>query len=197
MAILSKRSLGGAVVCLTLLPLMPAGAQTPAPARAARPAAAAQERGPQTLPPEAIQSSIDAVGNVDAAASGAAFTVRMNAARALRRAPPESVTPALIRAVEGNSNAYVRFRALVLLTAFNDSRTAGVVKDILTNPNDRLRTVAYGYYEHHPAGEMIPALLQALEREESEFVRPALIRALAAQGTDPRGRETLLHEVGR
>jgi hypothetical protein len=44
---------------------------------------------------------------------------------------------------------------------------------------------------------MIPALLQALGREESEFVRPALIRALAAQGTNPRVQETLLQEVGR
>jgi hypothetical protein len=44
---------------------------------------------------------------------------------------------------------------------------------------------------------MTPALLQALDREESEFVRPALIRALAAKGTDPRVRETLLQEVGR
>jgi hypothetical protein len=53
------------------------------------------------------------------------------------------------------------------------------------------------YYEHHPTASMIPALLKALEREESEFVRPALVRALAAQGTDPRVRETLLVEVGR
>ena len=53
------------------------------------------------------------------------------------------------------------------------------------------------YYEHHPAAEMLPALLKALEREESEFVRPALVRALAAQGSDPRVRETLLVEVGR
>ena len=44
---------------------------------------------------------------------------------------------------------------------------------------------------------MLPALLKALEREESEFVRPALVRALAAQGSDPRVRETLLVEVGR
>ena len=44
---------------------------------------------------------------------------------------------------------------------------------------------------------MIPTLLQALEREESEFVRPALIRALAAQGSDARVRQTLLEEVGR
>ena len=53
------------------------------------------------------------------------------------------------------------------------------------------------YYEHHPTAAMMPALLKALEREESEFVRPALVRALAAQGSDPRVRETLLVEVGR
>ena len=44
---------------------------------------------------------------------------------------------------------------------------------------------------------MIPELLKALQREESEFVRPALIRALAAQGADTRVRDTLLVEVGR
>ena len=53
------------------------------------------------------------------------------------------------------------------------------------------------YYEHHPTANMVPALLKALEREESEFVRPALLRALAAQGNDPRVRKTLLVEVGR
>jgi hypothetical protein len=53
------------------------------------------------------------------------------------------------------------------------------------------------YYEHHPTANMTPVLLKALEREESEFVRPALVRALAAQGNDPRVRETLLVEVGR
>jgi HEAT repeat protein len=44
---------------------------------------------------------------------------------------------------------------------------------------------------------MIPTLLRALDREDSEFVRPALIRALAAQAGDPRVRDTLLQEVGR
>jgi len=65
------------------------------------------------------------------------------------------------------------------------------------NPNDRLRTVAYMYYEHHPSPAMLPALVKALAREESEFVRPALVRALAAQGSDPRVRQTLLIEVVR
>jgi HEAT repeat protein len=194
MAILSRHSLRIALLAVVLAPSM-LTAQAAAPGAAAP--ASAQERGPQALSPQAVQASIDALGSIDAAASSAAFTARMNAARALRRAPGQAVVPALIHAVESHSNQYVRFRALVLLTAFNDARTAAVVRDVLTNPNDRLRTVAYGYYEHHPTAEMVPVLLQALDREDSEFVRPALIRALAAQGTDPRIRETLLHEVGR
>jgi HEAT repeat protein len=162
-------------------------AQAPAPPP---PSATAQERGPQPLSAEAIQSSIESLGDLE-------FPVRMNAARALRRAPADAVAPALIRAVDSNSNQFVRFRALVLLTAFNDTRTADVVRQLITSPNDRLRTVAYMYYEHHPAADMLATLLQALVREESEFVRPALVRALAAQGSDPRVRETLLMEVGR
>src|SRR5580765_1704466 len=127
MAIPSKRS---ARACFVLVGLLCAGAldaQAPAPVTAAPPA---QERGPQPLSPAAIQSSIDALGSIDAAASGAAFTARMNAARALRRAPADAVTPALIHAIDSNNNSYVRFRALVLLTAFNDPRTPDVVRDI-------------------------------------------------------------------
>lgn len=153
-------------------------------------AAAAQERGPQTMSAEAIQTAIDSLSDLD-------FPTRMNASRALRRAPASAVAPALIRAVESHKDQFVRFRALVLLTGFNDARTADLVREIVSNPNDRLRTVAYMYYEHHPAASMIPVLLAALDREESEFVRPALVRALAAQGNDPRVRETLLVEVGR
>jgi hypothetical protein len=86
---------------------------------------------------------------------------------------------------------------MVLLTAFNDGRTPQIVREMAANPNDRLRTVAYMYYEHHPSAEVIPLLLGALAGEDSEFVRPSLIRALAAQANDPRVRETLLMEVGR
>jgi HEAT repeat protein len=150
----------------------------------------AQERGPQPMSAEAIQAAIDSLGNLD-------FPIRMNASRALRRAPATSVAPALIRAVESHKDQFVRFRALVLLTGFNDARTPQIVREIVSNPNDRLRTVAYMYYEHHPTASMLPALLKALDREDSEFVRPALVRALAAQGSDSRVRETLLVEVGR
>jgi HEAT repeat protein len=183
------RSTRSAILCATLVSAVAAGGalrgQTPA-----APAATAQERGPQAISAEAVQAAVDQLGNLD-------FPVRMNAARTLRRAPAETVAPALVRAIESHKDQFVRFRALVLLTAFNDARTAPLMREIVSNPNDRLRTVAYMYYEHNPSTAMIPDLLKALEREESEFVRPALIRALAAQASDPRVRDTLLVEVGR
>ena len=181
----SRRSVSVFVVLASLAGAVDAAAQA-----APSVASAAQERGPQTISAEAIQTAIDSLGNLD-------FQTRMNASRMLRRAPSASVAPALIRAVESHKDQFARFRALVLLTGFNDARTAELVREVSSNPNDRLRTVAYMYYEHHPTASMIPALLKALEREESEFVRPALVRALAAQASDPRVRETLLVEVGR
>lgn len=197
----SKRSVRFGVAAISVTALLAAAAATTrgvqAQASLAAAAAAAQERGPQPLPADAIQVAIDALGTIDASATNAAFTARMNAARAIRRAPADAVVPALIKAVQSHENQYVRFRALVLLTGFNDARTPPLVREIMGNPNDRLRAVAYTYYEHYPSGLVLPTLLQALGREDSEFVRPALIRALAAQGNDPRVRETLLMEVGR
>ena len=196
MSNLSRHSVRGAFAAASAAALIAASAGT---LRAQTPPAAqaVQERGPQPLADNALQAAIDALGTVDATATDAAFKARMNAARALRRAPADAVVPALIKAVQSHENSYVRFRALVLLTAFNDSRTPTVVREIMGNPNDRLRTVAYMYYEHHPSADVLSTLLQALGREDGEFVRPALIRALAAQGSDPRVRETLLMDIGR
>jgi HEAT repeat protein len=154
------------------------------------PAPAGGDRGPQAIAPEALQAAIAALGNLD-------FNTRMNAARTVRRAPADVVVPALIRAAESHADGFVRFRALVLMTGFEDPRTRDVMRKVVSDPNDRLRTVAYAFYEHHPDAAALPLLLKALDREESEFVRPALIRALAAQGGDGRVRDTLLVEVGR
>jgi HEAT repeat protein len=182
---LSRRSVVALAVTVALAGAVDASGQAEVPL-----GTLAKERGPQTISDAAIQAAIDSLGDLD-------FPTRMKASRALRRAPAGAVSPALIRAVESHKDQFARFRALVLLTGFNDARTAELVREIVTNPNDRLRTVAYMYYEHHPSASMLPALLKALEREESEFVRPALVRALAAQGSDPRVRQTLLVEVGR
>lgn len=151
---------------------------------------AAQERGPQPLSTQELQTAIDRLGNLD-------FVFRMNASRTIRRAPAVQAVPALIQAVSEHADGYVRFRALVLLTGFNDPRTPDIVRGLLNDPNNRLREVAYAWYEHNPNSAMIPQLLQLLEREQEEFLRPALIRALAAHGSDPRVRDTLLTDVRR
>jgi hypothetical protein len=94
----------------------------------------------------------------------------------------------------------VSYRALVILTGFNDPRTKDAIREWRTSPNDRLRTVAYSFLEHHPDRTMIGDLLTALDQEQGEFVRPSLVRALVAHGAmfdDPRIRQTLLREVGR
>jgi HEAT repeat protein len=78
----------------------------------------------------------------------------------------------------------VRFRALVILSAFNDPRTRDVMVNALSDRNDRVRAVAYSWFEYRPDPVLAPRLLEALDREESEFVRPSLTRALAAYGKD-------------
>jgi len=71
------------------------------------------------------------------------------------------------------------------------------MREALSSPNDRLRTVAYSYFEHNPDKALLPDLIAALDKEQAEFVRPALVRALAAQGDDPRVQSVLVREAGR
>ncbi len=148
----------------------------------------AQEAG---LPgPDEVNAAIDTLGAFD-------FETRTNAARAVRRAAATTAVPALVRAVRSHRNEYVRYRALVILAGIGDAAASDVVREVLTDRNDRLRTVAYGWLEHHPDAAVLPALLSALVTEQSEFVRPALTRAIAAQGTDPRARAVLVPLVTR
>ena len=136
--------------------------------------------------PEALRAAIDQLGNLD-------FATRMNAARTVRRARGAQAVPALTEAVTGHADGYVRYRALVLLSGFNDPRTESVVLSVLADPNDRLRATAYAWLERNPSRQAVEPMLKALDREESEFVRPDLTRALVAHaGSDPK-----LHEVMR
>jgi HEAT repeat protein len=104
----------------------------------------------------------------------------MKAAQTVRRAPPPVASPALIDAVSSHADGYVRFKALVLLAGFNDPRATSLMLAALKDPNDRLRSTAYSYFEDHPSPESLGVMLPAFEREPSEFVRPALTRALSA-----------------
>jgi HEAT repeat protein len=65
-----------------------------------------------------------------------------------------------------------------------------------------LRTVGYSFFESNPDGALIPQFIAALDKEQAEFVRPALVRALAAVAASPgddsaRARQALVREVSR
>jgi HEAT repeat protein len=137
-----------------------------------------------------LESAIDQLGDLD-------YRIRTEAARTVRRTAAPQAVPMLMRAVDEHRDGYVRYRALVLLTGFNDPRLADVMRAALSSPNDRLRTVAYSFFEHHPDRGMASELLAALEKEQAEFVRPALVRALAAIGAEPAVQRTLVRETSR
>ena len=150
----------------------------------------AQERGPTPTSPEQIRAAIDKLGDLD-------YAVRMAAGRTIRRAPTAPAVTALLQAVSEHADGYVRFRALTLLTGYNDPRTVDAMTAAMVSPNDRLREVAYGYFEMNPNPALAPKLLAAIDKEEGEFVRPALIRALAAVPKDPKVADVLIRDAMR
>jgi HEAT repeat protein len=153
-------------------------------------AVAQEPSGPQAVSPAQLTAAINKLGDLD-------YDTRTAASRTVRRTPPAQAVPALLAAVSEHADGYVRYRALVLLTGFNDPRTKDAMRESITSPNDRLRTVAYSFFEHNPDRAMAPELLRALTKEQAEFVRPALVRALAANASDPIVQKTLVGEVSR
>ena len=151
------------------------------PTQPAKPPAA---EASATVTAEQVRSAINRLGDLD-------YPIRSAAARTVRRADPTIAVPALLAAVKQHSDGYVRFRALVVLSGFNDPRTRDVMVAAIADKNDRLRTVGYSYFERNPDKAVIPRLLEALKSESSEFVRPALTRALAAHADDPKVRQTM------
>lgn len=144
----------------------------------------------QEKPAADLKRSIDSLSVFD-------YATRMNAARVVRRTVPADAVPALNAAVRGHSDQFVRYRALVLLTAFNDPATADLMRSLLTDRNDRVREIAYRWFERYPDPRITGALLAALDTEQAEFVRPALIRALAMLPVDDRVQRALTAEAGR
>lgn len=125
------------------------------------------------------------------------YPTRMNAARTVRRAMAADAVAALTAALHGSRDEFVRFRALILLTGFNDRNTPDLMRSLLADRNDRVREVAYRWLEQHPDPMLTPTLLATLETEQAEFVRPALIRALAAASSDAMVQRALTLEAGR
>ena len=155
---------------LTLAPVVPGGAQQPSSAD--------------------VKGSIDRLGNFD-------YATRTVAARTIRRVPASEAVPALVQAVRAHPDQFVRYRALVLVTAFNDRGTPDLMRSLFRDRNDRVREVAYRWFAAYPEPAMSRALLTSLQSEQAEFVRPALVSALAAIGTDPQVQAALIAEAGR
>jgi hypothetical protein len=131
-----------------------------------------------------LQTAIAQLGSFD-------FATRTAAARTLRRAPVAEVVPALDTAARAHADQFVRFRALVLLSGLDAGVMTRVSSDLVGDRNDRVRAVVYQWFERHPQPAVLPRLLDALSKETSEFVRPALTRALAASGADPAVQQAL------
>jgi hypothetical protein len=125
------------------------------------------------------------------------FPVRMHAARLIRRTPEAEAVPALVEAARRDANEFVRYRALVLLTAFNDRGTRDLMRELIRDRNDRVREVAYKWLERNPDPQLAATLLTSLQTEESEFVRPALVSTLAALGSDASVQRALIGEIPR
>ncbi|MCU1383763.1 MAG: hypothetical protein JWL71_2460 [Acidobacteria bacterium] len=163
---------------------------------AAQETRAPEPSAPQAVSPAQLQAAIAKLGDLD-------YAIRTNASRLVRRTASAQAVPALMQAVSEQADGYVRYRALVLLTGFNDPRTKDAMRESLASPNDRLRTVAYSFFEHNPDRALLPPFLTALDKEQAEFVRPALVRAVAAvaatgQGDEVnRARQALVREVSR
>lgn len=146
---------------------------------------AAAMAGPiQATEQPSLNSAIDNLVSFD-------FATRTEAARLIRRAAAGEVVPALAAAAVAHNDGYVRYRALVLLAGYGDASAGPTMRKLLADSNDRVRAVTYGWFEHHPNQEVVPLLIAALDREQSEFVRPALLRSLAASHTNPAARQAL------
>jgi len=134
--------------------------------------------------PMTLKAAIDQLVSFD-------FPTRTEAARVVRRTPAAEAVPALAAAARLHTDGYVRYRALVLLAGFGEASATSTMRMLLADPNDRIRAVTYGWFQHHPDPDISPALIAALDREQSEFVRPGLTRALAAAHADPAVRKAL------
>ena len=151
---------------------------------------AAAGRAQPSLTEAELRAAVDRLGDFD-------YGVRAEASRTVRRAPAEAAVPVLLAAARGHQDSYVQFRAVVLLYGFGDARAGEYFREALASPNDRVRAAAYDYFEQEPDPALVSPLLSALDGETSEFVRPALVRALAAHDDAAVVRERLARDIDR
>lgn len=154
---------------------------------------AQEPSAPQAVSPAQLKAAVDKLSDLD-------YDTRVKASRTIRRTEGGQAVQALLQTVREHGDGYVRYRALVLLTGFNDPRTKEAMRESLKSPNDRLRAVAYSFFEHNPDPSLQADFMTALEKEQGEFVRPAVVRAaaaLASKADSPAMREAIVREATR
>src|SRR4029453_13868258 len=87
----------------------------------AQPPRGGESPAAEKVSPAQVKSAIDLLGSLE-------FPVRMNAGRTVRRAESSVAVPALLEAVATHKDSYVRFKALVVLSGFNDPRIGGTMR---------------------------------------------------------------------
>lgn len=140
--------------------------------------------------PAPLTDAITALGDFS-------YEARVEASRTIRRADAAVVVPALLNAARTHPDTYVQFRAAVILSGYPGQEVNAYFREALASRNDRVRAVAYERLAFRPDPELAEQLLAALEREGSEFVRPQLIRALAAHGDHPWVQAQLTADINR
>ena len=137
-----------------------------------------------------LRAAVNQLGDFD-------YAVRMESSRTLRRADPVVVVPILVEALRSHADSYVQFRSIVLVYGFDLPRRRAVFDDALESANDRVRAAAYEYFEQFPSHAVVPKLVAALDTETSEFVRPYLVRALAANDDTKDVQDRLIRDIER
>ena len=135
---------------------------------------------PQAVSAAQLQAAIDKLGDLD-------YATRTNASRTVRRTPARRRCPRCSR------------RSRSMPTDMSDTaRSCCSPASTIRGPRTRCasrwpaRTIGCGrpptaFSSTTPIPSMVPQFLAALDKEQGEFVRPALVRALAVARRRPAG----------
>ena len=123
------------------------------------------------------------------------FPTRMNAARLIRREPAAEAVAALRDAIATHPDEFVRYRAFVLLTAFDDRSATDVARGVLRDRNDPSTLVTFADPDDL-AGLMASGVLSGGMRPKVEAcIRAATGGVERTHIIDGRAPDALLLEV--
>jgi len=171
---------------LTLVFALLAAAVSAHPSTAARGALSVVEG--QT-PAADLKTNIDRLAAFD-------YPVRMNAARVLRRAAPAEAVAALTQAVRSHKDAFVRYRALILLTSFSRIVIVlGLLRQALGTPQMPPSQVLIGLALFLTAFVMAPVAAEVRDQAYTPYMTKKITQDEALQRALRPIREFMLRQT--